>query len=135
MYSCLPVGNAGQGDAAGVGDRREHVGGGLDVGVSVLHVDGQPGKPCPRHEPGARDASQRQPGSDLWFPGTQRSFDRILFQRQFLASEHSKMTITRETSPTNEFRTSSAGGASSCWRRNKMSGRRLRAIEDVLLLR
>ena len=48
----LAGGDAGQGDAAGVGDRREHVRGGLDVGVGVLHVDGQPRKPDPRHEPG-----------------------------------------------------------------------------------
>ena len=97
MYSCLPVGNAGQGDAARVGDRAEHVGGGLDVGVRVLHVDRQPGKARPRHEPGRRDAPQRQPGPDLWFPGPQRSFDRILFQLSSSPQTTSKMTIARET--------------------------------------
>ena len=85
----LPGGNAGQRDTAGVGDRREHVRGGLDVGVSVLHVDGQPWKARPRQEPGSGNASQRQPGSDLWFPGTQRSFDRILFQLSSSPQMHS----------------------------------------------
>ena len=65
MYSCLPGGDAGQGDATGVGDGAEHVGGGLDVGVGVLHVHGQPGEPDPRHEPCGGDAPQRQPGADL----------------------------------------------------------------------
>ncbi len=76
----LPGGNPCQGNAAGVGDRGEHVGGGLDIGVGVLHVDGQPGEPHPRHEPGRRDAAQREPGSDLRLAGTQRPFDWILFQ-------------------------------------------------------
>ena len=76
----LVRGDAGQGDAAGIGDRREHVSRGLDVGVRVFHVDRQPRKPRPRQEPGSRDAPQRQPGPELGFAGTQRSLDRILFQ-------------------------------------------------------
>ena len=61
----LAGGDAGQRDAAGVGDGAEHQGGGLDVGVGVLHVDGQPGKPGARHEPRGDDAPQREPGADL----------------------------------------------------------------------
>ena len=76
----LAGGDAGQRDAAGVGDRGEHVSRGLDVGVGVLHVDGQPGEPDPGHEPCGGDAAERQPGADLGLAGTQRPLDWILFQ-------------------------------------------------------
>ena len=81
----LPGRDPGQRDAAGVGDRPEHVGRRLNVGVGVLHVDGEPRKARPRHESRRRDAAQAQPGPDLRFPGLQRPFDWILFQREFLA--------------------------------------------------
>ena len=61
----LAGGDAGQRDAARVGDGAEHQGGGLDVGVGVLHVHGQPGETRSRHEPRRGDAPQRQPGADL----------------------------------------------------------------------
>ena len=77
----LPGRNAGQRDAAGVGDRAEHHRRGLDVGVGVLHVHGEPGKPRARHEPRRRHAPQRQPGADLRLARLQRPNDWILFQR------------------------------------------------------
>ena len=59
----MPPGrDAGQRDAAGVGDGAEHQGGRLDVGVGMLHVDRQPGQARPRQEPGGDHTAQGQPG-------------------------------------------------------------------------
>ena len=73
-------GDASQRNTAGVGDRAEHERGGLDVGVSVLHVDSQPGKSGPGHEPRCRNAAEREPGADLRLAGLERPFDWIFFQ-------------------------------------------------------
>ncbi len=74
----VPAGlDPGQGDAAGVGDGAEHQGGGVDVGVGVLHVHGQPGQARPRQEPTGHDAPQRQPGADLGLPLSQGFLDGI----------------------------------------------------------
>ena len=80
MYSCRRGRDAGQRDAAGVGDGAEHHGGGLDVGVRVLHVDRQPGESGPRQEPRGDHAAQREPRPDLRLSRPQCSLDRIGFQ-------------------------------------------------------
>src|SRR5262249_6797746 len=73
-------GNASEGNAACVGDGAEHERRGLDVGMGMLHIDGQPWKAGACHEPRCCDTTEREPSADLRLPGLERPFDWIFFQ-------------------------------------------------------
>ena len=77
MWSWRLARHAGQGDAAGVGDGREHVRGRLPIDEAVFDVHGQPGEAAAGEEARRGDAAERQPRPDGRAAGLQRLFDRI----------------------------------------------------------
>lgn len=70
-------GDAGQGDAAGVGDGGHHVRCRFHPDQGMLNVNRQPIPARTGHEPGGGDAPQGKPGADRRLTRLEHSFDRV----------------------------------------------------------